>query len=182
MHTEDRAETHGVGHGESGIAWSRPRRLFGFLAGTVLLLGLALGLGGEASFAQSEDPAPRAATPVCATIPGGFTYKDTSGRVLAYYRMSQKSCWDGTRITYLGVPVITYKVTSVGQASGWSWNGIVGRRDYFFEYNGSPRGGHVTLRRASFIVCPRGGSCFEKRPLVKRYAYSNKAGRALSQG
>ena len=183
MRVGDRVEACGLGREAAVAAWSRPRGLVGLLAVTVLMIALALGLGGKTSVAQAEDRAPAAtATPVCRTIPGYVNYKDQYGQKLASFYMSQKSCWDGTKITYLSAPTIRVAITRLGADSGWRYNGIAGRRDYFYEYKGSARGAHVTSRKYSFVVCPSGGSCYEKRPVVQSYAFYDKVGYTRSWG
>lgn len=164
--------------GSHEASWGRgPRRfLLGAVVGTLVLLAASLGTGSEALSAEPDDGAARA-TPVtrCLTIPGNVTYKNERGETLAFFSMSQKSCWDGSRITYLSVPLVSVGVTRVGVANGWSYNGISGRRDVYFEYKDSPQGGHLTTRKASFTFCGASG-CFKRTPVIKRYAYFDKAG------
>ena len=172
----------GMRAGGSGeVAGWGPRKLLGAVVGVVILLAVALGTGSEAISAEPGDRATSAAPAVkCATIPGSVTYRNERRELLAYFTMSQRSCWDGTRITYLSQPVISVGVTRVGVNSGWSYNGIAGRRDLYFEYKNKPKGGHLTSRRASFTYCGASG-CINKSPSIKRYAYSDKAGFRIAQ-
>lgn len=101
MRAGDRGEAYGPGHEASGVAWSSPKKLFGILDATVLLLGLAIGVWGDTtSSAQTNDQPTRAASASeCKTIGGKISYRNTRGQLLAYFYMSQKSCWNYSQIT-----------------------------------------------------------------------------------
>ena len=161
MRAGDRGEAYGPGPGSSEVARSSPKKLAGVLVGTVLLLSLALGIWGETTSSAQTAPS------TCRTIGGPINYTE-NGRLLAYFYMGQRICWNYSELTFVSRPTVTGKVTQFGAAKGWRYDGIIGGRDVYFLYKGVSDGGHKSTRVGSFSVCSREGACTQiSRPKIK---------------
>lgn len=174
MRDGDRGEGCGSGLGASAVAWSSPRKLLGILAGAVLLLGLALGVWGETTSSAQAAPSQ------CRTIGGPINYTDSSDRLLAYFYMRQRICWNYSELTFVSQPTVIGKVTQLGATNGWRYDGIIGRRDAYFLYKGVSDGGHKSTREGSFSVCSRGGKCTQvATPKIKIVGLYDRGGYQL---
>lgn len=173
----DRVEVYEHGSGAPEVAWSRPKKLLGVLAGAVLLLALAVGVWGDTtSSAQTS----RAAAPSeCRSIGGPISYGDQSG-LLATFRMSQTICWNYQELTYVSQPRVSGEVTKLGASKGWRYDGLIRRSDRYFAYKGVSDGGHKSIRQGSFSVCSGGGSgesCVQvKTPRIKIFGFYDRGG------
>ncbi len=171
MRAGDGGEAYGPGHGASGVGRSSLKRLFGVLAGTVLVLGLALGIWGDTTSSAQT------ASSQCTTLGGPINYTDSNGRLLAYFNMSQRICWNYYELTYVSQPRVMGEVTKLGATNGWRYDGIVRKLDIYFPYNGVSDGGHKSVRKGSFSVCSRGGDCTQIRaPKIKIFGFYDRGG------
>jgi hypothetical protein len=61
---------------------------------------------------------------------------------------------------------------SWGRRAGWRYDGLLGKRDYYFAYKGLSRGGHTSFREGSFTVCAKSTTqCYKKTPRVQITVY-----------
>ncbi|QIN78782.1 hypothetical protein GBA65_09905 [Rubrobacter marinus] len=160
----------------------QPEEASRVLAGVVLMLGLAIAVWGDTtSSAQTSDRAAQAASE-CKSIGGKVNYRNARGQLLAYFYVSQRSCWNYSQITYLSRPAVTAGVTEIGEDSGWTYDGILRKRDFYYTYKGNDYGAHLSSRKGGFTVCQKGGGCYQETPVIKRYAFFDKAGYQISKG
>ncbi len=104
---------------------------------------------GPTAAPQGEN-ARSAAAGNCKTIGGRVSYFNSSDQLLAYFQSVQRWCWNYSAVTYASPPEVVGRVTQAGLARGWKYRGVVEQSDYFFEYQGRPKGGHNTTRQGRF--------------------------------
>ena len=129
-------------------------------------------LGGPATTPSLQGERFRsAAAAACANVRGEANYRNVRGESLANFAVYREFCFNGAAITYLSPAQVGGGVTNLGASKGWSYQGVVDRKNQFFMYKGRSQGGHKTVRVASFKVCPEGASCFKKLPRVALYVH-----------
>ncbi len=141
------------------------RRLFvAATAAALLLCVLMLAIQSQQSPAQAASN--------CKGIHRTVTYRDGLGQPFAYFQVRQTWCWDDRAVTYVSKPKVAGKVTKLGAARGWRYDGLLGKRDYYFAYKGLSRGGHTSFREGSFTVCANNTTqCYKKTPRVQITVY-----------
>lgn len=111
----------------------------------------------------------------CKNMGGRVSYYNSSDQLLAYFQAVQRWCWNYSAVTYASPPEVVGRVTQAGLARGWKYRGVVAQSDFFFEYQGYPRGGHNTTRQGKFFYrTPEGRQ--EQLPQVKLITYYNGNG------
>ena len=147
------------------------RRLFLVATAAALLLSVVM------LVVQSQGSPVQAATN-CKGIDRTVAYRDRagSGQPLAYFRVSQIWCWDGRAVTYASKPKVAGKVTKLGATRGWRYDGLLGKRGYYFAYKGLSRGGHASIREGGFTICAKNTQCSKKTPRVQIIVYHNGNG------
>lgn len=131
-------------------------------------------------FGVQSQGSPAQAASTCKGAQRTVNYTDTSGQKLAYFQLYKSWCWNGSAITYVSQPKTVAKVTKLGAARGWSYDGLINKRDFYFAYKGNSRGGHASIREGSFDVCAEGTRCYQRTPKVELFVYQN--GQAYSRG
>ena len=153
---------------------SAVRRLLVVTTAAVLLLSAGLlGVQSQGSPAQAASN--------CNGFSRLITYRDESERLLAYFQMSQKWCWNFSAITYVSKPTVAGKVTKLGAARGWRYDGLLIKNDYYFAYKGLSRGGHTSIRKGGFRVCAKNNQCYQKAPWVKINVYYDAQGFSVAR-
>ena len=147
------------------------RRLFVAATAAALLLSVVM------LVVQSQG-SPAQAASNCHGIDRTVAYFDRAGsrQPLAYFQVSQIWCWNGRAVTYASMPKVAGKVTKLGAARGWRYDGLLGKRDYYFAYKGLRRGGHTSIRQGGFTACAKNTQCFKKTPRVQIIVYHDGNG------
>ncbi len=169
--------THGGGRAGGLLrGGGATRRLIVVAIAAALLLSVVM------LVVQSQGSPAQAATN-CKGIDRTVTYRDRvgSGQPLAYFRVSQIWCWDGRAVTYASKPKVSGKVTKLGAAQGWRYDGVLGKRGYYFTHKGLSRGGHTSIREGGFTVCAKNTPCSQKEQRVKIFVYHDGNGYSVAR-
>jgi hypothetical protein len=164
--------THGGGRaGGLRREGGATRRLFVAATAAALLLSVVM------LVVQSQD-SPAQAASNCKRIDRTVAYREGAGagQPLYYFQVSQIWCWNGRAVTYASKPKVAGKVTKLGAARGWRYDGLLGKRDYYFAYKGLSRGGHASIREGGFTVCAKNTPCSKKTPRVQIIVYHDGNG------
>jgi hypothetical protein len=161
--------------GELRRGWGRAvRRWFVVTAAAVLLLSVVvLGVQSRDSLAQADS--------TCSSQRQVVNYFDESRQPLAHFQVTQSWCWNGRAVTYVSQAKVVGKVTKLGAARGWRYDGLIGKNDYYFAHDGLSRGGHASIRKGTFAVCAKNTQCYQRTPRVQIYVYHDGRSSSLAQ-
>ncbi|MDW8809787.1 hypothetical protein P1P68_34580 [Streptomyces scabiei] len=127
-------------------------------------------------------PDPLAASVRCYTGNGPTVTvqaKNVAGKVLWYYQVGEKYCFNGRSITSRDPqPYVNHKIYAWAQVLGWSWEGqdLTGKKGpSYYRWRGNSKGGLKTWRKGEMkyspIKVPIGG--LQKFPWVHLYERAN---------